>query len=146
MSTPTDPFYLARFLVAQEENYGDALAEIQRGQKTSHWMWYIFPQFDGLGTSPTSKRFAIKSADEARAYLAHPVLGARLRACAEAAVRVEGRSAEAIFGYVDRLKLQSSATLFACVAEPGSVFDQLLAKYFAGARDNRTLELMGLPG
>src|SRR5947209_19087460 len=88
-----DPYDLGRFVRAQEENYEEALAEIRAGRKRSHWMWYVFPQFDGLGSSPTSKRYAIKSRAEAEAYLRHPVLGPRLVACAEAALGVEGKSA-----------------------------------------------------
>jgi len=105
-------------------------------------MWFIFPQFAGLGRSPTSQYYAIGSLEEARSYLAHPVLGARLRECAEAALAVEGRTAEQIFGYPDDLKLRSSMTLFIRVAEPGSVFDRVLDRYFGGAPDGRTLELL----
>ena len=138
-----DPHDLDRFVQAQEDNYADALAEIARGRKSSHWMWYVFPQFVGLGVSPTSRRFAIKSAAEARAYLAHPALGPRLVACAEAALRVEGRSAFEIFGSPDDTKLRSSATLFAAVSPAGSVFHRLLDKFFQGRRDEKTLELLG---
>ena len=109
----------------------------------SHWMWFIFSQFDGLGFSATSRLYAIKSIAEAQAYLAHPVLGPRLIECAEAALRVEGRTAIEIFGSPDDLKLRSSATLFASVSPPGSVFDRLLEKYFGGERDEKTLRLMG---
>ena len=139
-----DPYDLNRFLRAQEDDYGQALSEIKSGQKRTHWMWYILPQIDGLAFSSTSKHYAIKSVAEAKAYLAHPVLGPRLRECAEAAVGVEGRSAEAIFGSPDDLKLRSCATLFACVSPPGSVFDRLLAKYYGGERDGKTLRLLGL--
>jgi uncharacterized protein (DUF1810 family) len=138
-----DPFHLSRFLDAQADNYALALAEIRSGWKQNHWMWYIFPQFEGLGFSATSKLYAIKSVAEAWAYLAHPVLGPRLTECAEAALGVEGRSAIEIFGSPDDLKLQSSATLFASVSPPGSVFDRLLGKYFGGERDEKTLRLMG---
>ena len=106
-------------------------------------MWYIFPQFDGLGFSPTSRKYSIKSVAEAQAFLRHPVLGPRLTECAEAALRVEGRSAHEIFGSPDDLKLRSCATLFARVSPPGSVFEHLLDKYFDGMRDDRTLSLMG---
>ena len=138
-----DPFNLARFLDAQRDDYARALAEIEGGRKRSHWMWYIFPQFAGLGFSSTAQFYAIRSLDEARAYLAHPVLGPRLRECAEAALRVEGKSATEVFGSPDDLKLRSCATLFAHVSEPGSVFERLLAKYYGGERDTRTLELLG---
>ena len=113
---------------AQEHDYAQALAEIVSGRKRSHWMWYIFPQFDGLAFSATSKLYAIKSVAEAHAYLAHPILGPRLLECAEAVVRVEDRSATEIFGSPDDLKLKSCATLFASLLPPGSVFDRLLAK------------------
>lgn len=105
-------------------------------------MWYVFPQFDGLGVSSTSKRYAIKSMSEAEAYLAHPILGSRLIECAKAALGVEGRSATEIFGSPDDMKLRSCATLFAQVAPAGSVFDRLLQKYFAGLRDEQTLQLL----
>jgi uncharacterized protein (DUF1810 family) len=107
-------------------------------------MWYIFPQLGGLGFSSTAKYYGIKGLDEARAYLAHPVLGPRLLECAEAAVGVEGRTAHEIFGSPDDLKLRSCATLFACVSPPGSVFERLLAKYYGGRRDDKTLRLLGV--
>ena len=140
-----DPYNLNRFLRAQADDYGSALSEIRSGQKRTHWMWYIFPQLDGLGFSSTAKYYAITGVEEASAYLEHPVLGPRLRECAEAAVRVEGRTAREIFGSPDDLKLRSSATLFACVSAPGSVFHRLLAKYYRGEPDGRTLRLLGLP-
>ncbi|HKB02066.1 MAG TPA: DUF1810 domain-containing protein [Gemmataceae bacterium] len=139
-----DPFDLDRFVRAQAESYDRALGEVRAGQKRSHWMWYIFPQLDGLGSSAMAQRYAIKSLAEAEAYLRHPVLGPRLEACAEAALAVEGRSAYDIFGSPDDLKLRSCATLFACVTPPGSVFDRLLAKYYGEARDDRTLRLLGI--
>src|SRR4051794_14255731 len=137
-----DPYDLGRFVEAQADDYGQALAEIRSGRKRSHWMWYIFPQFVGLGSSPTSRRYAIKSVAEAEAYLSHPVLGPRLAECAEAALRAEGRSAFEIFGSPDELKLRSCATLFACVSPPGSVFHRLLDKYFQGVPDDKTLRLL----
>jgi uncharacterized protein (DUF1810 family) len=137
-----DVYDLNRFVRAQQDDYERALAEITSGQKRTHWMWYIFPQLDGLAFSPTAKRYAIKSIEEARAYLEHPILGPRLLTCAEAAVGVEGRSATEIFGSPDDLKLKSCATLFSAVAPPGSVFDRLLEKYYRGARDGKTLELL----
>ena len=133
---------LNRFLAAQEGIYGEALAEIRAGRKRSHWMWFIFPQFKGLGFSATTQHFAIRSAAEARAYLAHPVLGPRVIECAEAALAIEGRTAREIFGSPDDLKLRSSATLFASVSPDGSVFHRLLDKYFDGQPDRRTLELL----
>src|SRR5579864_333289 len=143
-SSAGDPHNLSRFVQAQEDDYDQALSEIKSGRKRSHWMWYIFPQFDGLGFSSTSKRYSIKSIAEAKAYLAHPVLGPRLTECAEAALRVEGRSALEIFGSPDDLKLKSCATLFACVSPAGSVFDRLLDKYYQGERDGKTLQLLGM--
>jgi uncharacterized protein (DUF1810 family) len=139
-----DPYDLNRFLRAQEGDYEQALLEIKSGRKRSHWMWYIFPQIDGLASSETSKYFSIKSLEEARAYLDHPVLGPRLRECAEAAIQVENRSAAEIFGFPDDLKLRSCATLFACVMPAGCVFDRLLAKYYQAERDGNTLRLLGL--
>ena len=139
-----DSHNLSRFVEAQEDDYEQALAEISSGRKRSHWMWYIFPQIDGLGFSSTSRRYSIKSVAEAEAYLSHPVLGPRLVECAEAAFRVEGRSAFEIFGSPDEMKLRSCATLFACVAPAGSVFDRLIDKYFQGRRDGKTLHLLGI--
>ena len=137
-----DPYDLNRFVEAQQDDYERALSEIAGGRKRTHWMWYIFPQIDGLAFSSTSRRFSIKSVEEARAYLDHPVLGPRLLKCAEAVVRVEGRSAVEIFGSPDDLKLKSCATLFASVLPAGSVFDRLLAKYYQGALDEKTLHLL----
>jgi len=140
-----DPYDLARFVRAQEGDYERALTELRGGRKRSHWMWYIFPQIDGLAFSSTSRYYAIKSLAEATAYLAHPLLGPRLLACAEALLGLEGRSAGEILGSPDDLKLRSSATLFACVSPPDSVFERLLGKYYRGERDGRTLELLGMP-
>lgn len=145
MTPADDPYDLDRFLRAQEGDYAPALAEIESGRKRSHWMWYVFPQFDGLGFSATAKQYSIKSVAEAKAYLAHPILGARLLECAEAVMLVEGRSAREIFGSPDDLKLKSCATLFAALLPPGSVFDRLLGKYYGGERDHRTLQLAKEP-
>jgi uncharacterized protein (DUF1810 family) len=142
MVNGSDPYDLNRFVQAQERNYDQALREIRAGRKQSHWMWYIFPQFEGLGFSPTSQRYAIKSIAEAEAYRQHPVLGRRLVECCEAVIGVNGRSANEIFGSPDDLKLWSSATLFAQVSAPGSVFEGLLSKFFEGAPDQQTLHLM----
>ena len=140
-----DPHDLSRFVQAQAGVYEQALAEIRGGRKRSHWMWYIFPQIDGLGSSPTAKRYAIKSRAEAEAYLAHPVLGSRLVECAAAAAAVPGpASALDVFGSPDDRKLRSSATLFACVSPDGSVFDRVLGRYFRGERDPATLRLLGV--
>ena len=139
---PPDPYNLARFVQAQGRDYGQALAEIRAGRKQSHWMWYIFPQFKGLGSSPTSIHYAIKSAPEAVAYLAHPILGLRLVECADAALQIADRSALEAFGSPDDIKLRSCATLFASVSPDGPVFHQIIDKYFGGEWDVRTIELM----
>lgn len=141
------PFALNRFLHAQGGGvYETALLEIRGGRKHSHWMWFVFPQFNGLGSSPTSHYYAIKSVAEARAYLEHPVLGARLRESAFAAVNGPASSASELLGSPDDLKLRSSATLFARVDEPGSVFEEVLERFFGGEADQATLELMGVRG
>ena len=138
----SDPYDLNRFCEAQREVYDQALKEIAAGQKHTHWMWFIFPQLDGLASSSTSKRYAITSVEEAKAYLAHPMLGPRLLACAEAALAVEDKTAREIFGKPDDVKLRSSATLFDAASPPDSVFDRVLSKYFEGKRDERTLQLI----
>jgi uncharacterized protein (DUF1810 family) len=138
----TDPYNLSRFVDAQARDYVQALTEIRAGRKQSHWMWYVFPQFQGLGNSPTSRHFAIASAAEAAAYLAHPTLGPRLLECAESALRIQGRSALEIFGSPDDMKLRSCATLFAAVSSGGSVFHRIIEKYFQGERDERTIQLL----
>lgn len=137
---------LARFVEAQAHTYADALAELRDGRKESHWMWFVFPQIAGLGTSPTSRFYAIASLDEARAYLAHPLLGARLRECTEAVLAHAGMSAETIFGGIDAVKLRSSMTLFDRVAGADNPFDRCLAAFFGGERDARTLALLGAVG
>jgi len=141
MST-ADRHDLDRFIQAQRNVYEQALAEIRTGRKRSHWMWYIFPQYAGLGSSAISQRYAIKSLEEAQAYLHHPVLGPRLVECADAALAIQDRSAVEVFGSPDDAKLRSSATLFAAVTPAGSVFSRLLDKYFAGERDDSTLQLL----
>ncbi len=141
-SDANDPYILGRFVQAQKDVYEQALSEIRSGRKDSHWMWFIFPQFDGLGFSATSRRYSIKSTAEADAYLSHPVLGLRLVECAQAALAVEGRSAHDIFDSPDDLKLKSCATLFANVSSAGSVFERLLDKYFQGHHDEKTLRLI----
>jgi uncharacterized protein (DUF1810 family) len=137
-----DPHNLERFVTAQRGTYDRALAEIEAGRKTSHWIWYVFPQLDGLGFSALAKQYGIKSLEEARAYLAHPVLGPRLVHCAGAALAVERRTAREIFGSPDDLKLKSSATLFALAAGQDSVFHRVLDKYFGGQPDPAPLELL----
>jgi uncharacterized protein (DUF1810 family) len=142
-SNNNDKFDLGRFINAQSGVYDRVIAELRKGRKRSHWMWYIFPQIEGLGQSETTKYYSIKSLEEAREYLDHPVLGARLLECAEAVFAVEGKTVSEIFGYPDDMKLKSSMTLFSCVAGPDSVFVRVLDKYFQGERDNRTLQLLG---
>ena len=137
-----EPYALGRFVAAQARNYDRALAELKAGRKQSHWMWYVFPQLAGLGSSATSQKYSIESLDEARAYLAHPTLGARLLECASATLAIEGRTARQIFSSPDDLKLRSCATLFAAVAGRDSVFQRLLDKYFDGVADAKTLRLL----
>lgn len=141
-----DPHDLERFVQAQQYDYERALAEVKSGRKRSHWIWYIYPQFEGLGFSANSRRYSIKSVAEARAYLAHPLLGPRLIECAEAALGVEGRSAYDIFGSPDDMKVRSCATLFAYVSPAGSAFERLLDKYFHGEPDRATLRLLSAAG
>ena len=137
-----DPYNLDRFLAAQEGVYEAALADLRGGSKRSHWMWFIFPQIAGWGHSPTSQYYSIKSAEEARQYLKHPVLGARLLECAGALLDLSGRSASQIFGFPDDMKLKSSMTLFASVADSDALFARVLDKFFGGERDQRTLDLL----
>ncbi len=134
---------LDRFIVAQEPVYEGLLEELRRGRKTSHWMWFIFPQVAGLGSSVMSRRFAIASLDEARAFLAHRVLGPRLRECAGAVLAVTGWTADEIFGSVDAKKLRSSMTLFQRAAPGESLFGQVLDRYYDGIADGATDSLLG---
>ena len=142
---PDDPYELNRFLRAQEGVYERALSELKNGQKRTHWMWFIFPQIDGLGYSPMAKRYSIKSLEEARQYLDHPVLGKRLLECTLAVVALKGGSASEIFGYPDDLKFKSSMTLFEKIAGAGTVFSSALDKYCHGKRDVTTLRLLEKP-
>lgn len=139
----SDEFGLDRFLQAQDGGtYERALGEVARGRKTSHWMWYVFPQLTGLGSSPTAQHYAISGLPEARAYLDHPVLGPRLLECAQAALDAPGTDAQAIFGGIDALKLRSSMTLFARAAPDEAVFIDVLSRFFDGP-DPRTEALLG---
>ncbi|MBA3034647.1 MAG: DUF1810 domain-containing protein [Gammaproteobacteria bacterium] len=142
MNAP-DPFALSRFMAAQEGIYAAVLAELRNGRKQTHWMWFVFPQIEGLGSSPMAKRYAIKSREEARQYLLHPVLGARLRECAAALLELQGRSISEIMGFPDDLKLKSSMTLFAVLEGPESVFVRVLDRYFNGEQDAQTHHLLG---
>lgn len=137
-----DRFALDRFINAQQGVYDRALAEIKNGRKQTHWMWYIFPQLKGLGQSETSKYYAIKSQEEALAYLNHSVLGSRLRESAAAVLTVKERTVSEIFGYPDDLKLKSSMTLFSRVPSDPAVFIRVLDKYFQGEPDAKTLQLL----
>ena len=136
-----DPFHLVRFIDAQADVYAGVLNEIRRGHKQSHWMWFIFPQFDGLGLSAMANRYAIKSRAEAVAYQAHPVLGARYRECVEALQSLDVVAPDIVFGAVDAQKLQSSLTLFGQV-DPAPLYREALDRWFQGQLDARTIALM----
>jgi uncharacterized protein (DUF1810 family) len=145
MSGTQDRYDLQRFVEAQEPVYDTVLAELRNGAKRSHWIWFVFPQLRGLGRSPTAQHYGIASLDEARAYLAHPVLGARLRECARLVAGIEGRSVDAIFGSPDNLKVRSSMTLFAHAAADGDLaadFRAVLDKFYDGQEDPATVELL----
>jgi uncharacterized protein (DUF1810 family) len=137
-----DKYDLERFVTAQEHTYSIALSELRNGQKQLHWMWYIFPQIEGLGQTQRSKKYSIKSLEEAKEYFHHSILGERLIECVEATLLHKGSSASEIFGYPDYLKLKSSMTLFEQVLGEHSVFSSVLEKYFNGERDQRTLDLL----
>jgi uncharacterized protein (DUF1810 family) len=134
-----DPYKLERFVEAQERLYPEVCAELRRGRKSSHWMWFVFPQIRGLGHSPMAQRFAIASLAEARAYLGHPVLGPRLRECTQLVIDVEGRTALEIFGSPDDIKFRSSMTLFSLAAPDEPLFKTALTKYFSAGPDPETL-------
>lgn len=142
MNPHPDPYDLQRFVDAQAANYADAIAELRAGRKRTHWSWYVLPQIRGLGTSPMSVRYALSGQPEAKAYLDHPVLGARLRECIAALNEHDGLTAVAILGEIDARKLHSCLTLFAGVAEAGSPFHEALDRYFAGAPDPATLAIL----
>lgn len=141
-----DPHDLARFLAAQARNYNEALAELRTGRKLSHWMWYVFPQAESLGHSSTARYYGIRSAAEAEAYLQHPVLGARLIECARALLAHAHRTAHAIMGTPDDLKLCSSMTLFASVPGASPLFAQVLTRFFEGREDGLTIEWLQRQG
>ncbi len=137
-----DPFDLRRFVDAQDRVYDTVLAELRNGAKRSHWIWFVFPQLRGLGRSPTAQHFGISSLDEARAYLAHPVLGPRLRECTRLVAAIDGRSADEIFGWPDNLKVRSSMTLFARATDDNAEFRAVLDKFYDGEDDPATVELL----
>jgi uncharacterized protein (DUF1810 family) len=140
MKSASDPFDLQRFVDAQARVYSEVLDELRAGRKRSHWIWFIFPQIAGLGSSPTAARYAISSLDEARAYLRHDLLGPRLHECAQLVNAVQGRSIGEIFGAPDDLKVRSSMTLFAHATEDSQDFVELLQRYYEGEEDPLTLE------
>jgi uncharacterized protein (DUF1810 family) len=137
-----DRYDLRRFVDAQEPVYDTVLEELRNGRKRSHWIWFVFPQLQGLGHSPTAVRFGISSLDEARAYLAHPVLGPRLRVCARLVALIEGRSVDDIFGWPDNLKVRSSMTLFTRATDDNAEFRAVLDKFYNGEDDPATVELL----
>lgn len=139
----TDPYDLQRFLDAHRKHYANAISELQRGRKVGHWMWFVFPQLRGLGLSSASAYYGISGAEEAAAYLAHPVLGTRLRTCCSVLLSHQNKSAREIFGTPDDLKLRSCLTLFAAVATDPAPFNAILDQYYNSTRDPRTLELLG---
>ena len=142
----SDPFDLHRFLDAQHDTHERATRELRAGRKTGHWMWWTFPQLAGLGRSATSVRYAVSGLAEARAYLAHPALGARLRECAQILLDLPGRDAEDVFGDVDAVKLRSSMTLFAAADPDDPAFSAVLEEYFGGERDGETTERLAREG
>ncbi|MGO7533609.1 DUF1810 domain-containing protein [Rhizobium leguminosarum] len=135
-------YKLHRFIDAQNGVYEQALLELKAGRKTSHWMWFIFPQVAGLGTSAMAEKYAIRSAEEAAAYLADPILSSRLLRCVEAILSVNGRSAHAILGSPDDVKLRSSMTLFAAISDHGSPFHQVIEHFYQGKFDDRTMKIL----
>ncbi|HEY4300581.1 MAG TPA: DUF1810 domain-containing protein [Candidatus Didemnitutus sp.] len=137
-----DPYLLERFVAAQRDTYEIALEELKSGSKRNHWMGFVFPQVAGLGSNTVAVRYAIKSRQEAKAYLSHPILGPRLMKCVEALLQIAGKSAEEVMGDPDDLKLKSSLTLFAAISTPGSLFHATLDRYFSGEADPRTLKYL----
>ena len=137
-----DPYDLNRFISAQENIYPKVISELNGGYKQSHWMWFIFPQIDGLGRTQTARHYAIKSKQEADEYLRNPILGSRLLECSDILLSLEGRSVSDIFAYPDDLKLHSCMTLFSAMAESHSVFEQVLDKYFESEQDTKTLQIL----
>jgi uncharacterized protein (DUF1810 family) len=133
---------LSRFLSAQKSFYSLVVKELETGKKKSHWMWFIFPQIEGLGHSSTAKYYSIKSIEEAKEYIAHPVLGKRLLECTNILLHINGKTADEIFGYPDNLKLKSCMTLFNFIAPEQEVFEIVLKRFFAGEEDQRTVSIL----
>ncbi len=142
----TDAFNLARFIEAQQASYATALAELRSGRKTSHWIWFVFPQLKGLGISSTSERYGLSGLAEARAYLAHPILGPRLREATAAMLAHRPKSASSVLGELDALKFRSCLTLFSCADPTEHAFGTALEEFFGGEPDRRTLMLLGVRG
>ncbi|HEX3803260.1 MAG TPA: DUF1810 domain-containing protein [Solirubrobacteraceae bacterium] len=142
-----DPFDLQRFVDAQDRDgaFDRGLAELRHGRKQSHWIWFVFPQISGLGSSETARFYAISSLDEANSYIAHPVLGPRLDTCTEALLELPTRNADAVFGRLDAMKLRSSMTLFAHVEQAAPVFRRVLDEFYAGVADQATEQRLGGP-
>jgi len=141
----SDVYNLQRFVDAQRPVYDRVLLELAAGRKQSHWMWYIFPQIHGLGGSAMSRKYAISTPDEARAYADHPLLGPRLRECTQHVLDVEGRTADQIFGYPDVMKFRSCMTLFSQACPEGRLFERAIEKYYSGAADQATLDILKTP-
>jgi uncharacterized protein (DUF1810 family) len=137
-----DPYHLQRFVDAQDSCYAQVRSELVAGEKRSHWMWFVFPQIQGLGSSGMAQRFAVSGLEEAKAYLAHPLLGSRLRECTALVNALANRAVDDIFGYPDDLKFHSSVTLFARASDGPSVFAEALSKYFNGVPDQATLDCL----
>lgn len=137
-------FDLNRFVAAQENVYQTVISELNNGNKQSHWMWFIFPQIDGLGSSTTARFYAIKNMDEASAYLNHPILGKRLLECSSILLTIKDKSADDIFGFPDYVKLQSCMTLFSIVFPQEKLFKQVLSKYYEDQRDEKTIKIVSI--
>ena len=137
-----DTYNLQRFIDAQEPIYEAVINELKLGRKSSHWMWYIFPQIKGLGRSRLAQEFAISSLEEADAYLANPILGSRLRECTQLVLNIDGRNIKEIFGYPDNLKFRSSMTVFSCTQKDNQLFKDALLKHFEGRPDQLTLDIL----
>jgi uncharacterized protein (DUF1810 family) len=137
-----DPFHLQRFVDAQNSIYGNVVNELKRGEKRTCWMWFVFPQVVGLGRTPTAERYSIKSIEEAKAYIVHPILGVRLQECTKLVININGKTANQIFGFPDDLKFCSSMTLFNHVAEDNNIFLNAITKFYAGKEDDLTIKIL----